>query len=136
MATGSLNSWADVQAFLTANGGSASSAPHQAFWETLTYDQFINHCVPDPNGEAGGPPCITDQNPPPPPNGQTYQILVPGHSGESNIILALSGLPPFDGSVFPQMPAGGPYLTQAQIDELAAWIDKGCPQYAGDETKD
>jgi hypothetical protein len=128
MANGTLKSWADVQALLTANSGQVSGAPHQAFWDTLTYDQFINHCVPDPNGQAGGPPCVTDQNPPPPPNGRTFQILIKGNSTKSNIILALSGLPPFDGSVFQQMPDGGPYWTQPMIDELAAWIDAGCPK--------
>lgn len=129
MATGKLKSWQDVQSFLTANGGQAGSAPHKAFWTTLTYDQFVNGNVPDFSGQYGGPPSIT--NPPPPPRGNPpVKILVKGDSKKSNIILALSGLPPFDGSVFPQMPAGGPYLTQDQIDQLAGWIDAGCPELA------
>jgi len=124
MANGALTSWKDVQAFLSANSGSVSGAPHGAFWNTMTYDQFVTGCVPDPNGEAGGPPCVTDAN------GNNVQILVKGNSQKSMIILALKGLPPFDGSFFPQMPKGGPYWTVDQVNELAAWIDADCPEFA------
>ena len=127
MASGALKSWAEVQAFLTANASTAASAPHQLFWKALTYDQFVNGNVPDHSGQWGGPPSITN---PPSPGNPPVKILVKGKSAQSNIILALSGLAPFDGSVFNQMPDGGPYLTQDQINQLAGWIDAGCPEFA------
>ena len=59
-----------------------------------------------------------------------FPILKKGDGAHSNIILALSGLPPFDGSKFPQMPVGGPpYLDQPTIDAISAWIDAGANQY-------
>jgi hypothetical protein len=54
-----------------------------------------------------------------------YPILQKGNGKASNIILALSGLPPFDGSTFYQMPVNGPYLDQETIDAISAWIDAG-----------
>ena len=125
MANGALTSWKDVQAFLDAHSGNVSGAPHGAFWHTLTYEEFVTGCVPDKGGLAGGPPCVTytgDQG------GPTVSILVKGSSANSNIIKALLGQSPFDGSDFPQMPKGGPYLTPTQVSPLAAWIDAGCPQ--------
>lgn len=135
MASEPLKSFAEVQALLSANSGPAASAPHQLFWEALTYEQFVSGNVPDHSGGVyGGPPSIT--NPPfkanPPSKGNPpVKILVKGHSDQSNIILALSGLPPFDGSVFNQMPDNAPhYFTQDQINQLAGWIDAGCPEFA------
>jgi hypothetical protein len=60
-------------------------------------------------------------------------VLVPGSSAQSNLILALRGAPgtPFDpaSGVFGQMPGDGPpFLTAAQIQPIADWIDAGCPQ--------
>lgn len=133
MSNGALQSWQEVQAFLTKYSGQVGSAPHQSFWTALTYDQFVNGNVPDRSGQYGGPPSITNPPQPPPPPNPPVKILVKGSSKTSNIILALSGLPPFDGSVFNQMPDGGPYLPQDQIDRLAAWIDNGCPQFASKE---
>jgi hypothetical protein len=116
-----LTSYADVQKYMTAlmtsiisqsSGNSVQSdsqnnAPHGAFWSTLDYNDFVTGDVPN----IGVP------------------ILVKSSSATSNIILALQGLPPFDGSQFQQMPADGPpFLTAAQIAPLAAWIDAGCPQ--------
>jgi hypothetical protein len=45
-----------------------------------------------------------------------FPILTKGSGKTSNIILALSGLPPFDGSTFQQMPVNGPaFLRFASI---------------------
>lgn len=122
MSNGKVNNWADVQSLLTSNEGSIAGAPHGEFWVNLTYAQFVDGCVPDPAGVAGGPPCVTDAS------GNPVQILIKGNSKQSNIILALSGLPPFDGSVFKQMPDGSPPFAPDQIAALAAWIDAGCPE--------
>ncbi len=35
-----------------------------------------------------------------------------------------------DGDMFVRMPSGGPYLPDDQIDEIARWIDAGCPELA------
>jgi hypothetical protein len=118
-----LNSYADVQKFisdvLTANGeaGGVSNAPHRAFWTSLSYNDFVNGTVPsvlDP----------TTQKPVP--------ILVKGNSAQSNLILSLLGKGPlFDPNTgaIGQMPANGPPMfSPAQIQQLADWIDAGCPQ--------
>jgi hypothetical protein len=42
-----------------------------------------------------------------------FPILTKGSGKTSNIILALSGLPPFDGSTFQQMPVNGPPSTRS-----------------------
>ena len=124
MSNEKVNNWGDVQALLSSNEGNIANAPHHAFWISLTYEQFVNGCVPDPNGIAGGPPCVTDEH------GNPVQILTKGNSKTSNIILALSGLPPFDGppDPFKQMPDGSPPFAPDQIAALAAWIDAGCPE--------
>ncbi len=35
-----------------------------------------------------------------------------------------------DGDMFVRMPSGGPYLPDDQINEIARWIDAGCPEVA------
>lgn len=116
-----ISSYAQFQAYLTGiltsnissqtgnneEQDSENQSPHGAFWNTLSYNDFVNGTVP--NVEVS--------------------IVIKGNSAQSNLILALRGQPPFDGSQFPQMPADGPpYLTEAQIAPIAAWIDAGCPQ--------
>lgn len=84
-----------------------NQSPHGAFWSTLAYQDFVTGDVPN----LGIP------------------ILVKSNSAGSNLILALRGKAPFDGSQFPRMPADGPpFLTDAQIGPIAAWIDAGCPE--------
>jgi hypothetical protein len=52
------------------------------------------------------------------------QLIAPGTAGkETNLYVALTtGVPGF-----PQMPDGGPYMTAAQTDYIAQWIDDGTP---------
>jgi hypothetical protein len=46
-----------------------------------------------------------------------------GKAEETNLIIALrTGVPPF-----PRMPANGPFVPDAEIAELARWIDAGIP---------
>jgi hypothetical protein len=99
---------------LSENGQAADSqnAPHGAFWSTLTYDQFVNGNAPNIDPPA--------------------KILVVGNSAQSNLILALRGsgklFDPNTGS-YGQMPADGPpFFTDDQINQIAGWIDAGCPQ--------
>ena len=55
-----LNSFADVQAFITQvlknNSESASGAPHLDFWNSLTYEQFTTGNAPGvgPSADPGG----------------------------------------------------------------------------------
>jgi hypothetical protein len=113
-----ITSFAQLKAFidnvLLRNGesGGVGHSPHRAFWDDLTYDQFVNGNTPNVD-----PP---------------VKILVAGNSAQSNIIMALRGSGPlFDPNTgaYGQMPANGPpYFTNEQVDEIAAWIDNGCPQ--------
>lgn len=116
-----INSYVQLQQYLThiltANvssktgnteeSDSENAAPHGAFWNTLSYNDFVTGDVPN----IGVP------------------ILVKSNSSASNLILALRGQAPFDGSQFERMPADGPpYLTDEQIAPIAGWIDAGCPE--------
>jgi len=96
---------------MTALPADAIFAPHGNFWADLTYDQVVNGNVPD----IGGAP---------------VKILVKGDSAQSAIIQALKGLGIFAaGGRFRRMPAGGPFMSDAQIAEIASWIDDGCPEH-------
>jgi hypothetical protein len=91
----------------TEESDSENAAPHGAFWNTLPYNDFVTGDLPN----IGVP------------------ILVKSNSGASNLILALRGQAPFDGSEFERMPMDGPpFLTDEQIAPIAAWIDAGCPE--------
>jgi hypothetical protein len=98
-----------LQTFVQTNHIPISGAPHGNMWERGTpaeqYQNFVTGvAIPG------------------------YPILQKGNGKGSNIILALSGLSPFDGSEFPQMPAGGPYLDADTIAAISAWIDAGAQQ--------
>jgi hypothetical protein len=55
------------------------------------------------------------------------QVIVLGKPNDSALIKALKGLPPFDGSVFPQMPLARPPVRDSDIAFIAKWIQDGCP---------
>jgi hypothetical protein len=113
-ATGPIQSYAELQTYMnnmiTLYGTSISSAPHHAFWNTLTYEQFTTGNVPGVN-----PP---------------VKILEVGNGTGSNIVQALQGVGPLFGpnGRIGQMPADGtgPW-TAEQIQPLIAWIDANCP---------
>lgn len=60
--------------------------------------------------------------------GKNVQLIQPGvvgngHGAEANLIVDLkTGL---NGK--PRMPIGGPYVADAEIQEIVDWIDAGCP---------
>ena len=114
--------YADVQQFLKDLGKSAPSAPHENFWE-LPYEQFIAFRFPEDWGEDG-----------------MIRAVVPGDSRASNLIKVLRGergvvveMP--DGTTktkdVDRMPKGAPPMPEERIALLAAWIDAGCPEFAG-----
>jgi hypothetical protein len=99
-----------LQTFVTKNNIPIGQAPHGNMWmrgptPDAQYQAFVT-------GFAIG----------------SYRILIPGKGDQSNIILALRGQAPFDGSTFPQMPAGGPYLDEPTIAAISAWITAGAKQ--------
>ena len=116
-----IKNYTDLQSVLNAlidvNGLPVGQASHQAFWNTLSYDDFINGNVPG----VPGP----------------FKILQVGNASASNIIMALSGTPgsPFDpnSGTIGQMPQPNPPYnsnTPAQSDVITAlsdWINQGCP---------
>lgn len=80
---------------------------HGAFWRGVSRDVFVNT------------PPIRDIVP-----------IVVGDSANSGIVQALRG----EGSFSPEngclsrMPVDGPFLTREEIDAIARWIDRGCPE--------
>jgi hypothetical protein len=100
-----------------------ADAPHQNFWDKLNYREFTTGHVP---GVDSGP------NAP-------YRILIVGDGANSNIVMALQGKGPLfnkDNGEFGRMPAnadppGMPYFTDAQIQPIIDWINKGCPNAGG-----
>jgi len=70
--------------------------------------------------------------------------IAPGNSADSYLIWKLQGVGPngeqlglFNGLPSVRMPATGPpYLDQADIDRIAAWIDAGAPGVGGDPGPD
>jgi hypothetical protein len=100
-----------------------ANAPHQNFWDKLNYHEFTTGHVP---GVDAGP------NPP-------HRILVIGDGANSNLVMALQGKGPLfdkDNGEFGRMPAnaeppGMPYFTDAEIQPIIDWINKGCPNPGG-----
>jgi hypothetical protein len=110
-----INSFKDVQDFINQfldthdEMSDVPTSPHKDFWNSLTYTQFTQ----------GNIPGVTDNNKNP------VRILIPRNSAASMVIQVLNGT----STVFDQMPANGPpFFTQAQVKELADWIDAGCPE--------
>ncbi len=115
-----LKSYADVQAllnsFMKKNNGPIEFSPHGAFWNEMSYQQFIEGNLPEVTDRATGKP---------------LKILIVGNARESNIIMALRGTKRsmFDretGSIG-RMPPTGPFMSDEEINRLADWIDRGCP---------
>jgi hypothetical protein len=112
-----LTSFAAVQQllndFVKNNHINLTGAVHAAFWNTLSYSDFINGSVPnvqDPN--TGNPVPILNKI-----NGK--------YDGpSSNLVTVLAGT----NASFPQMPKGGPYLSSDQIQDISDWISAQCPQ--------
>jgi hypothetical protein len=116
---------AHINGILTQNklASGVADAPHQNFWDKLSYTEFTTGNVPG-----------VDAGPKPP-----YRILIVGDGGNSNIVMALQGKGPLfnkDNGEFGRMPAnaeppGMPYFTDAQIQPIIDWINRGCPNPGG-----
>jgi hypothetical protein len=103
-----VNTYKDVQSmfdsYVSLNGIAISGSPHGKFWDNLTYQQFITGDVPHVSG---------------------VKILKCGDSANSNLVNILKGSLP---NGIPEMPAGGPYFPEEQIDSFAKWVDAGCKE--------
>jgi mono/diheme cytochrome c family protein len=116
--------YADVQAILAGLGKEARSAPHETFWQ-FSREQFVNLVFPIDWGEDA-----------------SYRCLVVGDSAASNLIKALRDgkgivVDHPDGTTtikddLGRMPKGGPYVADEDVAKIAAWIDAGCPESAGE----
>jgi hypothetical protein len=112
-----LKSFSEVQSFLSKVVAESNLvnemplSPHKDFWNHLTYDQFVTGNMPNLK--------------------IPIRILVKGDSASSNLILSLKAEGPLfnreTGKPGP-MPPKGPMFTSEQIEELAGWIDAGCPE--------
>lgn len=126
-----LKSFADVQAFfndfISEHNIPIGGAPHGAFWQQTgnarqDYDLFVNGTVPGGSQTAD------------PVTGQPLPILKKGDGAHSNVVYALAGTAGTywdkndPNAAFGQMPYGGPYFADAQIDELCDWINNNCPE--------
>jgi hypothetical protein len=110
-----LKNYADVQnalnTFVQTAGVTPGGAPHKAFWNTMSYNDFTTGDVP--GVRTNGP----------------WKILIVGDPDNSNIIQILKGV----GSAadnFGQMPQpGAPYEPEQTqlIQQLSDWIKAGCP---------
>jgi len=83
-------------------GPGASIRGHGTFWRGLSRDQFVAHEV------------------------FTRPLVVVGKGGDSNLVKALKGVKPFDGSELRRMPAGRPPVADENIAFIERWIDDGC----------
>jgi photosystem II stability/assembly factor-like uncharacterized protein len=85
-------------------GPQANIRAHGPFWRGTKRDEFIGLKVFD------------------------EQLLVVGQGAASNLIKALKGEAPFDGSRFPRMPAGRQPVAADDIAFIERWIDEGCQE--------
>lgn len=119
-----LNNFKEVQAFITSvmeenkvEGTPPPKSPHKAFWSTMSYQDFTTGYVPGVKDPVTGNP---------------ISIITVGDAASSNLILALRGQGPlFDPNkgAFGRMPANTQKpFSDEQINEIAGWIDKGCPE--------
>lgn len=105
-----ITTFSEVQSFfndfLEANG-ITSLGRHGRFWEQVpgdvdaSRDKFVNGTVPNIPGDI--------------------RIMIPGDSDNSMVVKSLRGDPPFNTGL--RMPLGGPFYSDAQVQELADWID-------------
>ena len=121
-----INSYKGVQEFITqimeenkVEGAPPPKSPHKAFWMSLSYHDFTTGTVPG----------VKD-----PQTGNLISIINIGDSKSSNLILALRGEGPLfnpNHGTFGRMPANTQKpFSDDQINEIADWIDRGCPEFS------
>jgi hypothetical protein len=115
------DTWATIQADILQTScvlchDNTPAAPMGLSWEADQYDTLVtNRRVGNAGGSVAGAP-----------------IINPGNSAGSALIWKLNGQGPNGEAVGLRMPATGLFLSQAEIDRIAAWIDAGAPGVSGD----
>jgi hypothetical protein len=115
-----LKSYAEIQGllndFVKKHNVPIASAPYGAFWNKMTYKEFTEGNIPGVTSPVTGKP---------------LKVLVVKNSRASNLIQALQGV---KGSAFDpvegplgRLPPTGPFMHGEDIDRIADWIDRGCP---------
>jgi len=113
--------YADIQAIFAGLKRDPGDAPHGYFWED-DYDAFIHKEFAPSWGDD-----------------KSIKLLVVGNSAESNLVKALRDgkgitVTKPDGTVtrmnIQPMPKGSK-MPPELVEKIAAWIDAGCPQFAG-----
>ncbi len=116
-----LQSYADVQkcldTFVEENGVPIGFSPHGAFWQTMTYEQFVQDNIPG----------VSD-----PGTGMPLKVLIIKDGDHSNLVMALRGtigtiFDPNSGSIG-RMPPSGPFMTDNDIQRIVDWINAGAPK--------
>lgn len=94
-----------VQILDQAIGGpDATIRAHGPFWRRKTRDEFVA-------AQVFG-----------------VELVAVGRGEASNLVRALKGEVPFDGSQFARMPSGRPPVPGDEIAFIERWIDDGCPE--------
>ncbi|MFT6333470.1 MAG: hypothetical protein ACJATI_000197 [Halioglobus sp.] len=117
--TKSITSWSDVKDFFNncVVQTSIGASPHGVWWDHYSADED-NYCF-----FTTGTLRVY---------GNDYKVCDPGPGGDTSsmIVKILEGHASPPG----QMPAGGPFFTIDQINELGTWINNGCPFGSGSTT--
>ena len=105
-----LNNYADVQQalndFCRNVGVDPTAAPHGAFWNTMSYTDFINGDIPNFEG---------------------VKVLIIGDAENSNIIQILKGIGEQAGNYGPMPPGVPDNQKTGIISSLSDWIVRKCP---------
>jgi hypothetical protein len=102
--------FAQVQQLLDTAIGGGQIGAHHAFWRGITRDEFVGKKV---FGKI---------------------VVVPGDAAGSNLVKALSAIAPFGEDVgtpdatIARMPARMNPMPAEDIERIAGWINKGCPE--------
>ncbi|MCK1564308.1 hypothetical protein IVB08_10090 [Bradyrhizobium sp. 173] len=114
---GKINSYAAFQDFMDACCVKAQADPdlsgHGRWWRVMDHKEFVT------TGEV-----------------KQRRVVVVGDPDNSVVIQALSGVPPDfaddPSALFGRMPQNaGAFFEPADIDEIADWIKRGCPNGGG-----
>ncbi|MCG8458831.1 MAG: hypothetical protein MI919_21335 [Holophagales bacterium] len=103
-----MSSYATIRNILDRAVDGDDIGAHGAFWRGQTRDQFVAHVV------------------------FGFPLVEVGNGAGSNLVKALRGESPFDGSGFRRMPAGRDPVPDEEIATVEKWIDDGCPEEATD----
>lgn len=115
--------YAEVQTMLAGLGKKPTTVPHGEFWKKA-YSEFVSYRLPPDWGEED----------------TWYPLLVPYDAASSNLIKVLKdgkGVTKVhsDGTVetvdLPRMPKNSAAMSAEDLARLSAWIDAGCPEFAG-----